>query len=117
MPTRNTRPTILRGLLHQAIIDAHELSVVVILEYELAGAKLGFLTQQNFGAELPLQIFKSGADIRVCVGFRRSRRRGAARAPGGQALDLAHGKPATGRALGFSSMRKRRELDAWRQPC
>src|SRR5215470_11299256 len=41
-------------LLHEAIINAHQLRVFVVLQHKLAGATAGFLTEKHFRAEVPL---------------------------------------------------------------
>ena len=53
------------SLLHQAIIEPHQLSIIVILEYELTGANLRFLPQENPRSQVALQLLEGGTD--VCI--------------------------------------------------
>src|SRR5271165_1837691 len=86
------------ALFHQAIIDAHQLRIVVILENQLSRPQLCFLTQQNLGAQLPLQFFERRANVRVRMYFARSAA-AVARAARRQAFDLPYGQAAACGAL------------------
>src|SRR5271156_5264518 len=55
----------LARLFHEAVVNAHELRVIVIFENQLPGPELGFLPQQDFGSQLALQVFQCGADVRI----------------------------------------------------
>lgn len=41
-------------LLHQAVVQPHQLTVVVELQYQLSGANLGTFAQKYLGAEMSL---------------------------------------------------------------
>src|SRR5579859_466095 len=85
------------SLLHQAIVNSHELRIVVVFEDELARANFSFLTQQNFCSQMLLQLVERGADVRVNVSFRRwSRNSSAARC---EAFDLPNRQSAARRSL------------------
>src|SRR5215468_7042475 len=58
-------------LLHQAIVDAHQLRVVVVFENELSWPQLRLVTKQNPGAEVALQLVERGSDIGVRLRFGR----------------------------------------------
>jgi len=45
-------------LFHQAIIDAHKLGVVIILEHELPRTHFRFLVEKHFGAKVPLKLIQ-----------------------------------------------------------
>jgi hypothetical protein len=53
------------ALLHQAIVQPHQLTVIVILQDELSWPHLGLFSQQDLGAEVALQFVKGSADVRV----------------------------------------------------
>src|SRR5215471_7105395 len=57
--------------LHQAIIQAHQLSVVIEFQHKLARAHLGFQAQNDSRAQVALQLFDRLADVRVQVHWRR----------------------------------------------
>jgi hypothetical protein len=54
----NERPAMFkilwRELLHQAVVDSHQLAFVVILQHQLACTHLGLLSQNYLGAKMPL---------------------------------------------------------------
>src|SRR6202008_5079957 len=43
-------------LLHQPVVEAHQLRLVVILQHQLSWAHFRFLAQQNFRSKMPLQF-------------------------------------------------------------
>jgi hypothetical protein len=43
-----------RKLLHQPVVDSHQLAIIVILQHQLTRAHFGFLPQDDFGAEMSL---------------------------------------------------------------
>ena len=56
-----------QALLHQSIVKSHQLRVFVILEHQLARTKFGALPQQNFCAQVALQLFDCFPDVGVHV--------------------------------------------------
>src|SRR5579859_2724336 len=76
------------GLLHQSIVNSHQLGVVVILEHELTGPHFRFLAQENLGPKMPLQFIDRSPNIRVHMNFRRRTR--SPRAPGTSPFNLPH---------------------------
>ena len=75
-------------LLHQPVVDAHQLGVVVKLQDELARMQLGFLAQKNLRAKMALEFFDGLADIWIKMNFRGKFR--SSRAPRCQPFDLAN---------------------------
>src|SRR5215468_5326698 len=53
---RATKRWLVRILLHQAIVKAHKLRVIVILQHELAWPDSRLLSQKHFCSEMPLQL-------------------------------------------------------------
>src|SRR5579859_8852 len=68
------------ALLHQSIVNSHQLRVVVILEHELTGSHSRFLAQENLGPKVPLEFIDRSPNIRVHMNFRRRTR--SSRPPG-----------------------------------
>src|SRR5215467_722490 len=77
-------------LFHQAIVEAHQLGVVVKLKHQLARAHLGSQVQNDSRAQVTLQLFERGANVWIQVPRRgrllRAFSLGAAR---GEFFDLA----------------------------
>src|SRR5882672_11594814 len=96
-PSIEIRASASASSLHQAIIEAHELSFVIVFEDQLARAYFCLLVKDNFRAQMPLQVFQGCLDVCVFVDFRGGAL--ASGATGSQALDLAHSEAATGCAL------------------
>ena len=57
-------------LLHQLVVNSHQLCVVVILKHKLARPHFCFLPQEDFGSKMPLQLFHRFANVRIHVNFR-----------------------------------------------
>jgi len=58
------------ALFHQAVVNAHELRVVVKFQDELARAQFCFLPQKHLRAEVPLEFFHGFADVWIEMNFR-----------------------------------------------
>jgi len=55
------------NLLHQAIVESHELCVLVVFEHQLARPRFGALPQKYFSAQVALQFVESFLDIGINV--------------------------------------------------
>src|SRR5208283_2409241 len=89
--------TVAAALLHQPIVNAHELGVVVILQNELARSQFRFLPQEDLCAEMPLKLFNGLADVRIEMDFRGQFC--TTSAPRSQSFNLPHCEPAASGAL------------------
>ena len=58
-------------LFHQAIVQTHQLCVVIILEHKLSRADFCFLAQKYFRPEVALKLVQRGADVRIRMNFYR----------------------------------------------
>src|SRR6516162_6114478 len=86
-----------RSLLHQPVVDAHQLRVVVVFQYKLSGPQLRLVAKQNLRAEVALQLIKRCSYVRVHSHFGSPRSTtGTARS---QSFDLADGEAAPGSPL------------------
>src|SRR5579883_2806972 len=70
------------SLLHEAVVEAHELCLVVILEDKLARTLLGFAAKNDLGAEMALELLERLANVGINVRFGGCAARQAARSAG-----------------------------------
>ena len=84
-------------LLHQSIVNSHQLGIVVVFEHELPGTHFRLLPQEDFGSQIPLQFLNRGPDIRVHVDL--GRRGGYARTSRCQLFNLPNREPASRSSL------------------
>lgn len=78
------------NLLHQAIVESHELRVFIVFEHQLARAHFRSLPQEYFSAQVALQFVESFLDIGIHVNLGLFF--AAASVARSQALNLAHGQ-------------------------
>src|SRR5271170_6620458 len=59
------------GLLHQSIVNSHQLRVVVVFQNQLAGPHFRLLPKEDLCSQVPLQFIDRRSDIGVDMNLRR----------------------------------------------